>query len=90
MKTIILNKSFIYKKLTFLFSLTIVNFYLSRVFGVRETHLCFFFIVVKNISHVLRFEPTFHSCLLEISQNLKAPTIFMKLAKHSPNLFVSP
>jgi hypothetical protein len=36
-KIVILNKSFIYKKLTFLFSLAMVNFYLSKVFGVRET-----------------------------------------------------
>jgi hypothetical protein len=33
---VILNKSFIYKKLTFLFSLAIVNFHFIRVLGVRE------------------------------------------------------
>jgi len=37
MKIFILNKSFIYKKLTFLFLLVMVIFYLSRVSDVKKT-----------------------------------------------------
>jgi len=88
MKTTILNKSFIYKKLTFIFLLAMLIFYLSRVSGVGET-FPFFWIHVKNTSYVLRFEPTFHSYLLKYFQNLKAPTAFVKLAKHNLNLLVS-
>jgi len=37
MKIVILNKYLYIKKLTLLFSLAMVNFYLSRVSDVRET-----------------------------------------------------